>query len=89
MWHKADWEKVKEDPTAIHFPRQDWIFEHDAEKHAEEVYDETVAARKQRESAAEPLETPVAVDAPRIESEQQQQEKGVTIAAVRELAISA
>lgn len=42
MWHKADWDKVKEDPSAIHFPRQDWIFEFDAEKHAEEVYDEVV-----------------------------------------------
>lgn len=39
MWHKADWDKVKEDPKSIAFPREDWIFEHDAEKHAEEVFD--------------------------------------------------
>jgi 2-polyprenyl-6-methoxyphenol hydroxylase-like FAD-dependent oxidoreductase len=39
MWHKADWEKVKKDPKSIAFPREDWIFEHDAEKHAEEVFD--------------------------------------------------
>lgn len=37
MWHKADWDKVKEDPSSIHMPRDDWIFTHDAEKHAEEV----------------------------------------------------
>jgi len=47
MWHKADWDKVKEDPSSIHFPRQDWIFEFDAEKHAEEVFDEVVQNRKQ------------------------------------------
>ncbi|GAM35635.1 hypothetical protein TCE0_017r04121 [Talaromyces pinophilus] len=42
MWHKADWDKVKEDPASIHLPREDWIFAHDAEKHAEEVFDEVV-----------------------------------------------
>ncbi|KAL3707790.1 hypothetical protein TMatcc_005772 [Talaromyces marneffei ATCC 18224] len=42
MWHKADWDKVKEDPSSIHMPRDDWIFTHDAEKHAEEVFDEVV-----------------------------------------------
>lgn len=40
MWHKTDWDKVKEDPSVIQFPRLAWIFEHDAEKHAEAVYDE-------------------------------------------------
>ncbi|KAG4412371.1 hypothetical protein IFR04_014491 [Cadophora malorum] len=42
MWHKADWEKVKKDPKLVEFPREDWIFLHDAQKHAEEVYDEVV-----------------------------------------------
>jgi hypothetical protein len=28
---------VKKDPTTIQFPREDWIFKFDAEKHAEEV----------------------------------------------------
>jgi 2-polyprenyl-6-methoxyphenol hydroxylase-like FAD-dependent oxidoreductase len=37
MWHNTDWEKVKKDPTTIQFPREDWVFKHDAEKHAEEV----------------------------------------------------
>ena len=37
MWHKADWDKVKEDPELIAMPREDWIMFHDAEAHAEEV----------------------------------------------------
>jgi 2-polyprenyl-6-methoxyphenol hydroxylase-like FAD-dependent oxidoreductase len=40
MWHKADWEKVKKDPKSIELPREDWIFSFDAERHAEEVFDE-------------------------------------------------
>ncbi|KAK7752780.1 hypothetical protein SLS62_005332 [Diatrype stigma] len=43
MWHKTDWDKVKENPELVKLPRQSWIFDHDAEKHAEEVYDEVVA----------------------------------------------
>lgn len=43
MWHNTDWEKVKKDPQSIAFPREDWIFAHDAEKHAEEVGDEIIA----------------------------------------------
>lgn len=42
MWHKADWDKVKENPKSIHLPREDWILGHDAEKHANEVFDEVV-----------------------------------------------
>ncbi len=40
LWHKTDWAKVKEDPKSIGFPREDWIQDFDAEKHAEEVFDE-------------------------------------------------
>ena len=43
MWHKADWSKVKENPDSVKFPRLAWIFDFDAEKHAEEVFDEVVA----------------------------------------------
>ncbi|RYP82354.1 hypothetical protein DL770_005613 [Monosporascus sp. CRB-9-2] len=43
MWHKTDWTKVKENPDLVKFPRQSWIFDFDAEKHAEEVYDEVAA----------------------------------------------
>ncbi|KAI3319552.1 hypothetical protein HD806DRAFT_525532 [Xylariaceae sp. AK1471] len=42
MWHKTDWEKVKKNPEIIQFPRQDWIFNFDVEKNAEEVYDEII-----------------------------------------------
>ncbi|KAJ3578330.1 hypothetical protein NPX13_g2235 [Xylaria arbuscula] len=42
MWHKTDWNKVKESPEIIQFPRQDWIFEFDTEKNAEETYDKVV-----------------------------------------------
>lgn len=40
MWHKTDWDKVREDPTSIAFPREDWIHIHDAERHAEAAFDE-------------------------------------------------
>jgi 2-polyprenyl-6-methoxyphenol hydroxylase-like FAD-dependent oxidoreductase len=43
MWHNTDWEKVKTNPESIQFPREDWIFLHDAEKHAEEIADEFIA----------------------------------------------
>ncbi|CAK7222840.1 hypothetical protein SBRCBS47491_004999 [Sporothrix bragantina] len=43
MWHKTDWAKVKEDPTSIGFPRDDWIHTFDAEKNAEDNFDETLA----------------------------------------------
>ncbi len=39
MWHKADWDAVEKDPTLIQMPREDWIFMHDAEEHAEELFD--------------------------------------------------
>lgn len=40
MWHKTDWDKAKEDPASIALPREDWIHFHDAETHAETVFDE-------------------------------------------------
>lgn len=43
MWHKADWAEVKKNPESIAFPREGWIFDFDAEKHAEEVGDEVIA----------------------------------------------
>ncbi|KIW67354.1 hypothetical protein PV04_06615 [Phialophora macrospora] len=46
MWHKADWDKVKKNPESVQFPREDWIHTHDAEKHAEEVFEENFAAVK-------------------------------------------
>jgi len=40
IWHKADWDKVAQNPESIQMPREDWIFKHDAEKHAEDIFDE-------------------------------------------------
>jgi len=40
MWHNADWDKVAQNPESIQMPREDWIFKHDAEKHAEDVFDD-------------------------------------------------
>jgi 2-polyprenyl-6-methoxyphenol hydroxylase-like FAD-dependent oxidoreductase len=50
MWHKTDWEKVKTDPESIQLPREDWVFHHDTEMHAEEVFDE---ARQEIRAQAE------------------------------------
>ncbi|KAF9878321.1 hypothetical protein CkaCkLH20_04359 [Colletotrichum karsti] len=43
LWHKTDWAKVKENPESIALPREDWILEFDAEKHAEENFDKLLA----------------------------------------------
>lgn len=40
LWHKTDWNKVKEDPESIGFPREEWIHQFDAEKYAEETYED-------------------------------------------------
>ncbi|CAK7200480.1 hypothetical protein SEUCBS139899_003176 [Sporothrix eucalyptigena] len=52
MWHKTDWAKVKEDPTSIGFPRDDWIHTFDAEKNAEETFDEALAKVQSKVAAA-------------------------------------
>ena len=39
MWHKADWDAVKKDPTKIQFPREDWILKHDSHQFAEDNFD--------------------------------------------------
>lgn len=41
MWHKADWDKVKENPDSVQMPREDWIHGFDAEVHAAEVFNQT------------------------------------------------
>ena len=53
MWHKTDWDAVKKDPTTIGFPREDWIHNFDAEKHAEEVFDEIFAKHTSRVDGVE------------------------------------
>ncbi|KAI1813231.1 hypothetical protein GGS20DRAFT_599419 [Poronia punctata] len=41
-WHKTDWERVRENPEIVRLPREDWIFDFDAERNAEETYDDVV-----------------------------------------------
>ena len=53
MWHKADWDKVKEDPKSVQFPREDWIFEHDAELHAERVFEEVCSSVRGKTSESD------------------------------------
>lgn len=37
-WHKADFERVLANPESVKLKREAWILDHDAEKHAYEVY---------------------------------------------------
>ncbi len=57
MWHKTDWSKVRDDPSSIALPREDWIHTFDAEKHAEEVFDEIFQhhARAEASKSSEPI----------------------------------
>lgn len=50
-WHKTDWAKVAKDPTSVGFHREDWIHKHDAERHANEVFDEVFKRVSQAPSA--------------------------------------
>lgn len=59
LWHKTDWAKVKEDPQSIALPREDWIQLHDAEGHAEEVFDDIF---KKYSSPGETLEAKAYVE---------------------------
>ena len=44
LWHKTDWAKVRDDPESIGFPREDWIHQFDAEKFAEENFDQVLSS---------------------------------------------
>jgi hypothetical protein len=44
MWHKTDWKKVRSDPKSISLPREEWIHGFDAEKHAEDQFQEAFEA---------------------------------------------
>ncbi|KAJ5657918.1 uncharacterized protein N7484_001567 [Penicillium longicatenatum] len=39
MWHKADWDQVKKNPSSIQLPREDWIFRFDAESNARDSFE--------------------------------------------------
>ncbi|KAB8261891.1 hypothetical protein BDV32DRAFT_157875 [Aspergillus pseudonomiae] len=43
-WHNASWDNVKRDPKAIELPREDWILNHDAEQHANNMCDQIFGA---------------------------------------------
>lgn len=43
-WHKADWNRVQENPEAIHLTREAWLLNFDAEADAYKRYDEIVGA---------------------------------------------
>ncbi|KAK0629410.1 hypothetical protein B0T17DRAFT_589201 [Bombardia bombarda] len=51
-WHKTDWAKVSEDPKSIGFPREEWIHLFDAEKHAEEVFDDALKRATESDTAS-------------------------------------
>lgn len=58
MWHKTDWNKVREDPTSIALPREDWIHFHDAETHAEEVFDQVFSKHLQGQTTGKQEDSP-------------------------------
>ena len=37
-WHKADFEKIREDPEKLRLVREPWLLNFDAEAHAHEVW---------------------------------------------------
>ena len=43
-WHKADFDRVKRNPESIKLKREAWLLDHDAERHARDMFEETVAA---------------------------------------------
>ena len=43
-WHKADFEKIKENPESLRLVREEWLLNHDAEAHAYATFAGTVAS---------------------------------------------
>ena len=55
QWHKADWDKIRKDPTSLHLKREPWLLDFDAETDAYNRYDEVVQGlRSNQTSDAEP-----------------------------------
>ncbi|CAN8095648.1 unnamed protein product [Discula destructiva] len=38
-WHKADWDRIWQDPKLLHIQREEWILNFDAEKHVYSEYE--------------------------------------------------
>jgi hypothetical protein len=47
MWHKADWDAVKKDPTKVQIPREEWILKFDCAKYAEENFEKAAEEVRQ------------------------------------------
>ena len=42
QWHKADFDKVKDDPDSMKLKREGWLLNHDAEAHAYDAFEGTL-----------------------------------------------
>ena len=51
QWHKADWDKIRKDPTSLHPERDPWLLDFDHEAHTYAVLDQAVAQLCGKESA--------------------------------------
>jgi 2-polyprenyl-6-methoxyphenol hydroxylase-like FAD-dependent oxidoreductase len=50
QWHKADWEKIRKDPTSLHLKRDPWLLDFDQEAHTYAVFDDAVAQLNKNQS---------------------------------------
>jgi hypothetical protein len=41
-WHQADWAKVRQDPSLIRLPRDDWLHAHDCERYFRRIWSRAV-----------------------------------------------
>ena len=51
QWHKADWDKIRKDPTSLHLKRDAWLLDYDEQTHSYAVIDETMAKFDEQERA--------------------------------------
>lgn len=42
QWHKADWNKIRSDPTSLHLKRAPWLLDFDQEAHTYAVIDDAM-----------------------------------------------
>ncbi|KDQ56254.1 hypothetical protein JAAARDRAFT_158238 [Jaapia argillacea MUCL 33604] len=61
MWHKADFDKIKENPDSIKLKRDDWLFLFDVEKDAYERYEEVARELEGKGEVSPPNVVEVAV----------------------------
>jgi hypothetical protein len=51
QWHKADWDKIRKDPTSLHLRREPWLLDFDQEPHTYAVIDEVVKKLRHNQPA--------------------------------------